>query len=202
MPQTSRKNLRVPRAPLRCLCRAPARSPGARERESRSWSSSELFSLSMGKMEDQVDLFQFENAMVARANSVTMRDGWFYIANGERGQDHGLLLVRRPDLPPVQPADKSRTHHPRAGGPARRRQPSRRVARSRGRGAARHGEHARVRRLSLRRHRADRRGQRPHAVRGGRGPRGQSGQGHGPRRHPQPRDPPVRPQGPPARLAR
>ena len=47
---------------------------------------SQLFSLSMGKMEDQVDLFQFENAMVERANSVTMRDGWFYIANGSAGK--------------------------------------------------------------------------------------------------------------------
>ncbi len=44
--------------------------------------SSQLFSLSMGKLEDQVDLFQFENAMVERANSVFMRDGWFYVANG------------------------------------------------------------------------------------------------------------------------
>jgi hypothetical protein len=48
--------------------------------------SSELFSLSMGKMEDQVDLFQLENAMVEPANSVTMRDGWFYLANGSAGK--------------------------------------------------------------------------------------------------------------------
>jgi hypothetical protein len=48
--------------------------------------SSELFSLSMGKLEDQVDLFQFENAMVARPTSITMRDGWFYIANASAGK--------------------------------------------------------------------------------------------------------------------
>jgi hypothetical protein len=48
--------------------------------------SSELFSLSMGKMEDQIDLFQFENAMVEHANSLTMRDGWFYVANGNAGK--------------------------------------------------------------------------------------------------------------------
>ena len=48
--------------------------------------STELFSLSMGKMEDQVDLFQFENAMVERTNSVTMRDGWFYVANSSAGK--------------------------------------------------------------------------------------------------------------------
>jgi hypothetical protein len=48
--------------------------------------STELFSLALGKMEDQVDLFQFENATVERANSVTMRDGWFYVANGSAGK--------------------------------------------------------------------------------------------------------------------
>ncbi len=48
--------------------------------------SSELFSLSMGKMEDQVDLFQFEGAMVAQQTSITMRDGWFYVANAPSGK--------------------------------------------------------------------------------------------------------------------
>lgn len=43
--------------------------------------SSELFSMSIGKMEDQVDLFQFEGAMVEQQTSITMRDGWFYVAN-------------------------------------------------------------------------------------------------------------------------
>jgi hypothetical protein len=48
--------------------------------------SSELFSLSFGKMEDQVDLFQFEAAKVVRKNTVCMRDGWFYVANGNAGK--------------------------------------------------------------------------------------------------------------------
>jgi hypothetical protein len=48
--------------------------------------SSELLSLSLGKMEDQIDLFQFEGTMVERRNSVAMRDGWFYIANGNAGK--------------------------------------------------------------------------------------------------------------------
>jgi hypothetical protein len=48
--------------------------------------SSELFSLSLGKMEDQIDLFQFEGATVERTNSIYMRDGWFYIANGNAGK--------------------------------------------------------------------------------------------------------------------
>ena len=44
--------------------------------------SSELFSLSLGKMEDQVDLFQFEAAKEVKRNTIAMRDGWFYVANG------------------------------------------------------------------------------------------------------------------------
>jgi hypothetical protein len=43
--------------------------------------ASELFSMSMGKMEDQIDLFQFDGAMVEPQTSITMRDGWFYVAN-------------------------------------------------------------------------------------------------------------------------
>ncbi len=48
--------------------------------------SNDLFSLSLGKLEDQVDLFQFEGAMTERRNTVFMRDGWFYIANGNAGK--------------------------------------------------------------------------------------------------------------------
>ena len=48
--------------------------------------SSELFSLTFGKMEDQVDLFQFEAAKTVRKNTVCMRDGWFYVANGNAGK--------------------------------------------------------------------------------------------------------------------
>jgi hypothetical protein len=46
----------------------------------------ELFSLSMGKLEDQIDLFQLENAMAPRYNGVFMREGWFYVANGNAGK--------------------------------------------------------------------------------------------------------------------
>ena len=48
--------------------------------------STELFSLSIGKLEDQIDLFQFEDAMATRTNSIFMRDGWFYVANGSSGK--------------------------------------------------------------------------------------------------------------------
>jgi len=48
--------------------------------------SSELFSLTFGKLEDQIDLFQFEKAKIVRKNTVCMRDGWFYVANGNAGK--------------------------------------------------------------------------------------------------------------------
>jgi hypothetical protein len=79
--------------------------------------STELFSLSLGKMEDQVDLFQFEGSTVERTNSVYMRDGWFYIANGNAGKimvfsSYGdlIFLLYNPQknppptiLPPLDP---------------------------------------------------------------------------------------------------
>jgi hypothetical protein len=80
--------------------------------------STELFSLSLGKMEDQVDLFQFEGSTIERTNSVYMRDGWFYIANGNAGKimvfsSYGdlIFLLYNPQknppptiLPPLDPA--------------------------------------------------------------------------------------------------
>ena len=44
--------------------------------------SEELFSLGIGKMDRQVDLFQVNGVMASSKNRVTMRDGLFYIANG------------------------------------------------------------------------------------------------------------------------
>lgn len=74
-----------------CLCAAAACAAvlalaGCQRKGLEELVSSELFSLSMGKMEDQVDLFQFEGAMVAQQTSITMRDGWFYVANAPAGK--------------------------------------------------------------------------------------------------------------------
>ncbi len=80
--------------------------------------SSELFSLTFGKMEDQVDLFQFEAAKVVRKNTVCMRDGWFYVANGNAGKimvfsSYGdlIFLLYNPHTNPVPsvlgPVDQS-----------------------------------------------------------------------------------------------
>jgi hypothetical protein len=77
----------------------------------------ELFSLSLGKMEDQLDLFQLEGSSVERTNSVCMRDGWFYLANGNAGKimvfsSYGdlIFLLYNPQknpaptgLPPIDP---------------------------------------------------------------------------------------------------
>jgi hypothetical protein len=78
----------------------------------------DLFTISLGKLEDQIDLFQFEGAMTEKDNSVYMRDGWFYVANGNAGKimvfsSYGdlLFLLYNPQtnpapttLGPVDPA--------------------------------------------------------------------------------------------------
>jgi hypothetical protein len=70
--------------------------------------SSQLFSLSFGKMEDQIDLFQFPGTMVEKKNTVFMRDGWFYVANGSAGKvmvfsSYGdlIFLLYNPQTNPV-----------------------------------------------------------------------------------------------------
>jgi len=70
--------------------------------------STELYSLSMGKLEDQIDLFQFEDAMSTRMNSIFMRDGWFYVANGSSSKimvfsSYGdlIYLLYNPQTNPV-----------------------------------------------------------------------------------------------------
>ncbi len=47
---------------------------------------SELFSLSLGKLENQIDLFQRSGATIEKKNRIFMRDGWFYVANGNAGK--------------------------------------------------------------------------------------------------------------------
>ncbi len=169
--------------------------------------STELFSLSMGKMEDQIDLFQFENAMVERTNSVTMRDGWFYVANASAGKimvfsSYGdlIFLLYNPQTNPAPtilgPVDTNGAHElgcprcttPRASACAIR--------------LRRCGEHAGVRGLSLLGHRENRRCQRPHPVRGRRRLRGKGSEGHGPRSDPQPGDPALRSEGAAAGISR
>ncbi|MGA2641491.1 MAG: hypothetical protein ABSG21_11400 [Spirochaetia bacterium] len=95
-------------AVLAAVCLAAFVLAGCQRKGIEELVSSELFSLSMGKMEDQVDLFQFENAMVERSNSLSMRDGWFYVANGSADKimvfsSYGdlILLLYNPQTDPT-----------------------------------------------------------------------------------------------------
>ena len=42
----------------------------------------ELFTMSLGRMEDQIDLFQIEGVPFNKKNLIYMRDGKIYISNG------------------------------------------------------------------------------------------------------------------------
>jgi hypothetical protein len=46
----------------------------------------QLFSLSLGRLEDQIDLFQPEGMTLDSKNRIAMRDGLFYVANGNAGK--------------------------------------------------------------------------------------------------------------------
>jgi hypothetical protein len=70
----------------------------------------ELFTLSIGKMDNQIDLFQIEGTRYGAKTRVTMRDGLFYTANGNSQKIMGLssygdliFLLYNPDTnpPPV-----------------------------------------------------------------------------------------------------
>jgi len=55
---------------------------GCQKREIEELVGTELFSLSMGKLDNQIDMFPAANGSAEKKTSVCMRDGWFYIANG------------------------------------------------------------------------------------------------------------------------
>jgi hypothetical protein len=64
---------------LAFACACKNRSAGSVERE-------ELFSLEIGPMEDQIALYKLEGNMGIRRTGFTMRDGLFYIADGNGGK--------------------------------------------------------------------------------------------------------------------
>ncbi|HET6450975.1 MAG TPA: hypothetical protein VFI08_06670 [Spirochaetia bacterium] len=115
---------------LRCAaaaCAALFALAGCQRKGIEELVSSELFSLSMGKLEDQVDLFQFDAAMVERPTTIAMRDGWFYIANGGASKimvfsSYGdlLFLLYNPQTNPAPtilgPADTSGPAMPAGSG--------------------------------------------------------------------------------------
>jgi hypothetical protein len=77
-------------------------------RELEELSREELFSLEIGKMDNQIDLFQINGVMANAKNKIYMRDGLFYIANGNSSKimefssygDLIFLLYNPEDNPP------------------------------------------------------------------------------------------------------
>ncbi|MGA2762838.1 MAG: hypothetical protein ABSG17_05690 [Spirochaetia bacterium] len=47
---------------------------------------SELFSIPLGKLENQIDLFSSPGGTTEKETHISMRDGWFYVANGNSGK--------------------------------------------------------------------------------------------------------------------
>lgn len=74
-----------------------------------------LFSLSLGKMEDEIDLFQIGQQPFTSRNSIVIRDGLFYIANGNSSKimefsSYGdlIFLLYNPIINPKPVVLKSR----------------------------------------------------------------------------------------------
>jgi hypothetical protein len=65
------------------LCLSCSREPAA------AIAREDLFSLEIGRLEDQIDLFNLEGSRSVRKTALAMRDGLFYIANG-----NGEKIVR------------------------------------------------------------------------------------------------------------
>ncbi len=59
---------------------------GCQRKEIEELVGSELFSLSLGKLENQIDLFPSSGGTMEKKTRICMRDGWFYIANGNSGK--------------------------------------------------------------------------------------------------------------------
>ncbi len=59
---------------------------GCQKREIEELVGSELFSLSLGKLDNQIDMFAAASGNVEKKTSFAMRDGWFYVANGASGK--------------------------------------------------------------------------------------------------------------------
>jgi hypothetical protein len=74
------------RAALVAACLAVLLAAGCQRKGIEDLLGKDLFSISLGKLEDQIDLFQFEDAMQEKSTTVAMRDGWFYVANGSAGK--------------------------------------------------------------------------------------------------------------------
>jgi hypothetical protein len=71
---------------LLSACLTLAMLAGCQKKGIQDLVSNQLFTLSLGTLDDQINLFQFENAIDTPSTTVFMRDGWFYVANGNSGK--------------------------------------------------------------------------------------------------------------------
>ena len=126
---------------------------GCQKKEIEELVGTELFSLSLGKLDNQVDLFPSSGGNVEKKTRIYMRDGWFYLANGNSGKvmvfssygDLIFLLYNAQTNPAPVFMDQ-----PAPSAPGKRKQrPEQDLAR-------RPGQHTRRGQLSLHGHRRDR----------------------------------------------
>ena len=93
----------------------PAARPGARERESKSWSAASCSPFPWERWKTRSTCSSSKGDR--RTDEQRLHAGRVVLhRQRERGQDHGLLLLRGPDLPPVQSAEEPPAHDPRAAG--------------------------------------------------------------------------------------
>ncbi len=59
---------------------------GCQKKEIEELVGTELFSLSLGKLDNQIDLFPPPSGTMEKKTRICMRDGWFYVANGNAGK--------------------------------------------------------------------------------------------------------------------
>ena len=55
--------------------------------------AAEHFDISIGKLEDQLDLFLISGLPTNQKNSIYMQDGMFYLANGNQQFDSGTVFL-------------------------------------------------------------------------------------------------------------
>jgi hypothetical protein len=108
-----------------CLASGLLASCGAGEKPSVAVKREQLFSLSYGPAEDQLDLFLIDGAQSGLKTCITMREGFFYIANGAgykivRFDSFGdpLSMIYNTEKNPAPVVLKAVPESPNAGGAA------------------------------------------------------------------------------------
>jgi hypothetical protein len=97
---------------------------GCQKREIEELMGTELFSLALGKLDNQIDMFPSASGNIEKKTSIFMRDGWFYVANGNSEKvmvfsSYGdlIFLLYNAQMNP-QPVFMNQPTPTRPGGPA------------------------------------------------------------------------------------